>query len=223
MAFNDVLWFLPTLFVIRILFASISGLYKKTRPFILVLMLFSVFGYLFSIYAPTVKLPFGVEIAISGVVFYGAGFMWYQSEAAKQLISKYKYFLFVLLLIIGTYISTVEYHAYGHQIDMRLNHLNNYFSFYFDAFCGIFTWISFSIILGKNSLLENFGRNSLVLFAWHPIIFTYLGIILNANFSVKTVSNLLPYLPIIYTVISITLILLANSFYNKLKLSFGKS
>jgi len=222
MAFNDVLWFLPALFLTRILFAGISGVVKKNKPLILILMLFSVFGYLFSIYAANVKLPFGLETAISAVVFYGAGFLWNQSEKAKTLISKYKYFLFITLLIIGTYISTIEYQAYGHQIDMRLNHLNNYFSFYFDAFCGIITWISFSVILSKNSLLENLGRNSLVLFAWHPIIFTYLGIILAASFNQNAIENLLPYLPLIYTVISITLILYANSIYNKLKLSFRR-
>jgi len=223
MAFNDVLWFLPALFVTRILFASISGFFKKTKPLLLVLFLFSVFGYLFSIYAANIKLPFGFEAAISAVVFYGLGFLWNSSEKAKALIFKYKYFLFVSLLIIGTVISTVEYNAYGHQIDMRLNHLNNYFSFYFDAFCGIITWISLSVILSKNSLLENLGRNSLVLFAWHPIVFTYLGIILVASFNQNIVENLLPYLPIIYTVISITLILYANLFYKKLKLSFRRS
>ena len=154
MAFNNILWFLPTLFVIRVLFASIARFSAKTRIIVFILIFFSVFGYLFSIFASNIKLPFGAETALSGVVFYGSGFLWSQSEKAKALFLKYKYLLFVSLLIVGSYISNVEFNAYGHQIDMRLSHLNNYFSFYIAAFSGIFAWISFSVILNKNSLLE---------------------------------------------------------------------
>ena len=147
MAFNNILWFLPTLFVTRILFALITRFSVKARTLIFVLVIFSVFGYLFSIYAFNIKLPFGAETAISAVVFYGAGFLWNQSEKAKLLLSKYKYFLFVSLLIVGAYISTIDFNLYGQQIDMRLSHLNNYFYFYIAAFSGIFAWISFSIML----------------------------------------------------------------------------
>jgi fucose 4-O-acetylase-like acetyltransferase len=123
-----------------------------------------------------------------------------------------------LLLIIGTYVSTIDFNTYGQQIDMRLSHLNNYFSFYLAAFSGIFAWISFSVILKKNSLLEKIGRNSLILFAWHPIVFTYLAVILNAILGLSLIKNIKLFIPLIYTVISIAFILSANSFYNKLKL-----
>jgi acyltransferase len=220
MVFNDVLWFLPTLFATRIIFAVIARFFIKTRSLIFVLLFFSVFGYLFSIFASNIKLPFGAETAISAVVFYGVGFLWNRSEKAKSLLFKYKYFLFVLLLIIGTYLSTLDFNAYHHQIDMRLSHLNNYFFFYLAAFSGIFAWISFSIILARNSLLEKIGRNSLILFAWHPIIFTYLAVILNTILGLKMMKNILLFIPLIYTGTSITVILAINSLYNKLKLAF---
>lgn len=222
MVFNDVLWFLPVLFVTRILFASIANFLVKARTLVFVLLLFSVFGYLFSIFASNVKLPFGTETAISAVVFYGAGFLWNQSEKAKLLLSKYKFFLFVSLLIIGAYLSTIDFNTYGHQIDMRLSHLNNYFFFYIAAFSGILAWISFSIILNKNSLLEKIGRNSLILFVWHPIVFTYLGIILNIVLGLSLIKNIRLFIPLVYTVISITVIFSANSLYDKLKLTFQK-
>lgn len=218
MAFNDVLWFLPALFVTRILFALIVNFSAKTKTLVFVLLLFSVFGYLFSIFASNIKLPFGLETAISAVAFYGAGFLWNRSEKAKLFLYKYKFLLFVLLLIAGGIISTVDFNTYGHQIDMRLSHLNNYFSFYIAAFSGIFAWISFSIILNKNLLLEKIGRNSLILFAWHPIVFTYFGIILNAILGLSLIKNIKLFIPLIYTTASITIILLANSFYSKLKL-----
>jgi fucose 4-O-acetylase-like acetyltransferase len=216
--FNNVLWFLPTLFVIRLLFALLAKIFTKAKIMIFILAFFSVFGYLFSIYAANVKLPFGIETALSGVVFYGSGFLWNQSEKAKSLVFKYKYLLFVLLFIIGNYISTIDFNAYGAQIDMRLNHLNNYFSFYLAAFSGTFTWISFSMILNKNLLLEKLGRNSLILFAWHLPIFNYLNII----FGLNLVKKLILFIPAIYTALSISIILFINYLYNKSKLIFQR-
>jgi fucose 4-O-acetylase-like acetyltransferase len=220
MLFNDVLWFLPTLFVTRILFASVANFLVKAKALVFVLLLFSVFGYLFSIFASNIKLPLGTETAISAVTFYGAGFLWNQSEKAKQLLSKYKYFLFVSLLIVEAIVATIDFNAYGHQIDMRLDHLNNYFFFYIAAFSGIFAWISFSVALNKNSWLEKVGRNSLILFVWHPAVFTYFGVILNAVLGLGLIKNIRLFIPLVYTVISITVILSVNSLYNKLKLTY---
>jgi len=222
MIFNNILWFLPALFVTRLLFALIVKFFTKARVIIFVLMFFSVFGYLFSIFASNIKLPFGTETALSGVVFYGSGFLWNQSEKAKSLLFKYKYLLFVLLLTVGNYISNVDFNIYGHQIDMRLSHLNNYFSFYAAAFSGIFAWISFSVILNKNSLLEKIGRNTLILFAWHLLIFNYLTEILNATLGLNIIKNMKLFIPLIYTTISITIILSINFFYNKLRSVFQR-
>lgn len=90
MLFNDTLWFLPTLFVTRLLFAGIAKFSTKAKPVIFTLFLFSVFGYLFSIFASTIKFPFGAETSISAVVFYGLGFLYYQSEKAKLFLFRYK-------------------------------------------------------------------------------------------------------------------------------------
>jgi acyltransferase len=217
MVFNDALWFLPALFVTKILYAIITIISKKTKFVILFLLFFSIFGYLFSIYAPTVKLLFGTEIAFSAVVFYGIGFLWNRSNGFREPIHKYKYLLFPVLLILGIILTTIDFHIYGHQIDMRLNHLNNYFLFYIDAFMGIFAWIAFSIILNKNKMLETIGKNSLILFAWHPIVFYYLGLISTAYINPQITDNFLIIIPAIYTIISISIILFINRFLNYVK------
>jgi acyltransferase len=216
--FNNILWFLPMLFVTKILFALIVRLFTKTKIIISILIFFSILGYLFSIYASHIKLPLGIETALSAIVFYGFGFLWNQSQKAKIVLFKYKYFLFFSLLVIGGIISTIDFNSYGQQIDMRLNHLNSYFSFYLAAFCGTFAWISFSQILSKNSLLEIIGRNSLILFAWHFVVFAYITMVLNAILGLNVMEDVKLFIPLIYTIISIIVIFLINFLYNRLRL-----
>jgi acyltransferase len=216
MIFNNILWFLPVLFVTRILFVLIYKFFTKNKILTSILISFSLLGYLISIFGVNIKLPLGIETAISAVVFYGLGFLWNTSQKAKEIVFKYKYLLFLPLLMLGAYLSNIEFQIYGHQIDMRLNHLNNYFSFYIAAFCGIFAWISFSQILNKNKILEIIGRNTLSLFVWHYFIFTYLDLYLKPILN----QNIKLFIPLIYTIISIVIILFANFIYEKMKLIF---
>lgn len=217
LAFNNILWFLPTLFATRIIFALITKVSEKIKVLILKLFLFSIAGYFLSIFMPNVKLPFGIEIALSAVVFYGTGFLWQKSNRAKEFVSGYKYFLFPVLLILGSIAATIDFNNYGHQIDMRLGHLNNYFLFYIGAFSGIFAWIAFSIILKKNLLLEIIGKNALILFAWHPIVFIYLGKFLKIFADSGAIEIIRKYIPLLYTAISISIILFVNSIIKKLR------
>lgn len=222
MAFNNILWFLPALFATKILFAIITKISTKNKPLIIKLFLFSIFGYLFSIFMPNIKLPFGIETALSAVVFYGAGFLWQKSEKAKGLISKDKYLLFPALLIFGGILATIDFQNYNQQIDMRLGHLNNYFFFYLDAFSGIFAWIAFSMIMKKNSLLENIGRNTLILFAWHPIVFIYLAKLLKAFIDNNAIEAIKKFIPLLYTIISINVILLIDFIIKKLRITYNQ-
>lgn len=220
MAFNNILWFLPALFVTKILFGFLNNLFKNLKLLFLILLLISIFGYLVSIFLPFLKLPLGAETAITGVVFYGLGFLWFGSEKAKKIVTKNKYILFPLLLIFGGILSNIDFNYYGHQIDMRLNHLNNYFFFYISAISGIYAWISFSIILNKNRLLEILGKNSLILFVWHPIAFYYIREIQDIILDKQILQNIKMLIPAIYTFCSISVILSLNLIYKKFKLFF---
>jgi len=216
LVFNDVLWFLPTLFATKLLFALVMRLSKKTRNIFLALFLFSVYGYLFSIFASTIKLPFGVEIAYSAVVFYGAGFLWNRSERAKALITHHTYLLFPLLLLVGSVLATIDFRLSGYIIDMREDHLHNYFFFYIDAFLGIFAWIAFSMLIKRNALLETVGKNSLILFAWHPIVFIYITQVFNRFLSSPVKKEISFLVPLLYTIISMSVILAIHFLFKKI-------
>ncbi|MCL4353280.1 acyltransferase family protein [Patescibacteria group bacterium] len=217
MLFNDVLWFLPALFVTRVIFASIVYVTDKTKRVVLTLFVFSVVGYVFSLLFPSTRLPFGIETALSAVVFYGAGHLWFSSEKGKEIIIKYRKVLFPSLIVVMTILATIGFNYFGHQIDMRANRLNNYFLFYFDAFAGTFAWIAFSVMLNKNTMLEYLGRNSLILFAWHPIIFNYLRQFVTGNFSSDIINNIKFSLPAIFTAIAGTVILSVNLLLKKIR------
>lgn len=215
MVFNNVLWFLPALFIIRIMFAGIFKLTEKTKTLILIAFLFSVFGYLYSLFI-NIKLPFGTETAFSGIVFYSIGFLWMNSEKAKTIVSRYKYLLFPVLIIISAWLATVNFNWYGYQIDMRLSHLCNYFLFYIAAFCGIFAWIGFSIILGKNRVLEKIGKSALVLFSWHPTVFNYFNLFFPLIGFSAVLAKIKIFVPAIYTILAITVIILVTFVVKKL-------
>jgi acyltransferase len=222
LVFNDALWFLPALFVTRIAFSFITKVIVKRTYILLILLFFSVVGYLLSVSAPTIKLPFGIETVFSAIVFYGLGFLWNRSEKAKEFVFNNKYLLFPILLVSGSILATVDFNHYGHPIDMRTNQLNNYFLFYTNAFLGIFTWLAFSKILNNNSILETIGKNSLILFAWHPIVFTYITIVFNKFSNSEIIKSIMTLIPAIYTAVSVTIILFANSLIGKLKIIYSR-
>lgn len=205
MIYNDILWFLPVLFASRLIFFFLEK-FKDKRIIILFLIFFSIFGFLLSAKFNFIKLPFGIETALSAVVFYGLGFLFMKKEELVNFFSKYKFFIFPVFLVLNLIISTIDFNLYGNQIDMRLGHLHNFSIFYIDAFLGIMAWISFSMILGKNYILELLGRNSLVLFALHPIAFKIL-------FNIKNLT------PAGYGAVSILAILFANKTLSRI-LSF---
>jgi len=223
MAFNNILWFLPTLFITRVFFAAIFKLTRRTKVLIANLVFLSVAAYLFSTFLPNTKLPFGTETAFSATVFYGMGSLWFQQEKAQSILTKNKYLLFPLLLLMGGILATIDFQNFGHQIDIRMNHLNNYFFFYFDAFCGIFGWLAFSIILNKNKLLEYIGRHSLAIFAWHPLAFKYIVFPLMGDLvKIASLAKIKIFFPIIYTVIATGIILFVDAIYQKTKTFLSK-
>lgn len=223
MAFNNILWFLPTLFVTRIIFYLIHRFLNNKSFLAISLVIISIAGYLYSIFIPFVHLPFGTETAISAVVFYGFGYLWINHEKTKQLVFKYKKLLFPVLLIAGVIFSTVDFNLYGHQIDMRLLHLNNYFFFYLDAFAGIFAWIAFSMLLNKNILLEYLGKNSLILFSWHLILFYYFDKLRDILFNKQLLQYIKVLLPTLYTAASISVIVFVYQLLNNLKRMLHKN
>lgn len=72
-SYNPPLWFLTCLFVTELLFYGFARkYYPEPGKFVLVITAAGVIGYLYSIYVPF-RLPWNADVALTAVVFYGAG------------------------------------------------------------------------------------------------------------------------------------------------------
>lgn len=217
LAINTVLWFLPCLFITKQIFWFLSKLPRNILA--LSLILFSIIGYISSLYFSNLRFPYGFETALTGIVFFGMGYLWnYLPEKVNINIDKYIIFLCSIFVFTTVYFADLNFQIYGLQVDMRLNRLNNYFYFYIAAISGILTTIFLSKIIDKNKVLEYLGRNTMPLFIWHYFVFIYLNklfFMLNPTKEIINFRN--EYYTILYTTLSIIIIMIATEAYRKVK------
>lgn len=223
--YNVVLWFLPCLFITRILFTFIVSLTQNRRVLFLLILLSGIVGYLISILFPLIKLPFGFETALSAVVFFGLGYLWNSSHGfLKKIIHPKAFKIFLISLGICVVLSSVNYIQVGRQIDMRLNFLNHVYLYYPAAISGIISCVALSHLLEKNRVLEVLGKYSMILFIWHLYVFTQLTKFL-LNFISPTQFGELRnvYFAPLFTLVTIGIILILNKFYIKTRLLITKN
>lgn len=223
--FNIVLWFLPCLFITKMGFALLTNFIKNEKLIIFFLLTFSLLGYFAFIYLPDLVLPFGIESALTAIVFYGGGSILKTNhlKAIDFRINKNSFLTLGVVLFVLILSSQVNYEIYSRQIDIRLNNLGNYFLFYLGAISGIILTVIISRMINKNYILEKIGRNTLVLFVFHPFVFLYLNTIMVAAFGIGVFHKwkdllLSPF----YTIIAIVIILAMVFIYKKIKLSIQK-
>lgn len=221
LGFNVVLWFLPCLFITKITFAFITRKLSQTKPLLFLLLGSSLCGYFLSVLLPWIKLPFGFESAMTGLVFFGTGYIWKNNKVLLARSKKYKAPVALTAMIFTMIAATINYNATGSPIDLRTNHLDNFFLFYLGAFGGIISWMMISQILTKNFLLEYIGRHSMVLFAWHNILFVDLKTFIETFIKNTTLINTLIYImPTVYVFMAMTIILFSRMMVMRLKSAY---
>ncbi len=217
LGYNVVLWFLPCLFITKLTFATITKKVSRTKSLLFILLASGITGYLLSLYVPWLKLPFNFEIALTGITFFGAGFLLQQNQHIFKIFAKQKPLLATTALLFTIVIATLHYHATGSKVDLRSNQLNNFFLFYMGAFGGIISWITISRIIAKNTILEYIGRHSIIIFAWHNVIATDLQNTVNSLLAQDLLNNIKYLLPTIYVFILTSIILFSRMVFLKIK------
>jgi fucose 4-O-acetylase-like acetyltransferase len=211
--FNVVLWFLPCLFVTRLVFWVFTHFIKNLSRILFVLIGLSIISYIFSLVFPGIKLPFGIETAFTATVFYGLGYIWNsKGKKVMQQIQVPSFAFIGILLVVTIVFASINFNLYGYQIDMRLNRYSNYVFFYIAALSGISAVVLGSMVLKKNSLLEKIGKYSLPLFVWHIIIFTYLTQFTRLFISSELFTQYRTFVIAPIFTVSTTLLILAGSY-----------
>lgn len=211
LSYNQPLWFLTCLFVTELLFYVFAKkFYGKTRKFALLLTAAGVIGYLYPYYVPF-RLPWNADVALSAVVFYGAGNLFRKftesrersiAELEKSSILKsnsesrkrfslvksrlFKYLPSVFIIINLLYlVYLMEFSTTYNRVDMNTLKYGGFFSFYLLAFSGIFACFYLSQKIGCSKVLEYYGRNSIIVLSLHVPIISILKKIAYISFGIK--------------------------------------
>lgn len=206
MIFNGVLWFITCLFVVEVMYFILNKYINTNKGKIKTLVLFALLGYLDSLYMP-IRLPWGVDLALTGIAFYGLG------NLLKGCIDRMfgiKLMNKLILIIAGLIISIVFSHL-NDVVYMYENQYGNFFAFYFSALSGILTVVLISMTIKKSKILSYIGKNTVIILALHGKIILYLGslikILLNGQIYgswfwsiILTVVSLIGSVPFIYII-----------------------
>lgn len=160
LTFNPPLWFLTCLFVVEVLFYIFTK-NRKTKWIISLLIIFSILGYLNSLYN-LYRLPWSIDIALTALVFFGVGNLFKQ----QNFKIKFKYITNIIIIISAVSINFLFTKV---KIDMNYNFYGEYFNFYIAAFSGILATLIFAQTIPSFKLLIYLGQNSLTIFALHWI------------------------------------------------------
>lgn len=220
LGYNVVLWFLPCLFITKLTFTTITRKVLRTKFILLFLLASALLGAILAYVAPLIKLPFGFEIALSALPFFGAGYLFKTHKNLFENFARYKLPIAAVSMIVTMIVATIDYSISGHQIDMRVNQLDITPLFYFGAFGGIIGWTAISQLIKKNIFLEYIGKNSLVIFAWHNILLTDLRVITGSILNQDLLNAIHPYMSTIYTGMAISIILFSRKLLLKLKTAY---
>jgi acyltransferase len=235
---NPPLWFLPCLFITAIMFYRFCKMCNgEPKKLVILIIAAGVIGYLYPNYIPF-RLPWTADVALTAVVFYGAGNLFKRfidfkvasgsdkatSESKfaskvdtkmKEIFTKIEKFIpLVFILINLLYIGYVLKFPKIDEPNMNVMEYGNFFWYYIIAFSGIFTFVYIFKKIGSSRILEYYGRNSLIVLAFHyPIMDILLILILlifhidldvdysNAGIALGlTVLNLVLLIPVIYIV-----------------------
>lgn len=159
MDFNLPLWFLTCLFVTEMLFFALRRRIRTKAALAAALGIFAVAGYLDGLYNP-VKLPWGIDVALTAVVFFGAGHL--LKDAVRRLLAQPT----LVRLALGVLFLLANIAALTQRMNLNMKVHGQFYDFYLAAFCGIAWCLLLSSVI-RSRLLSYLGRHAIILLAVH--------------------------------------------------------
>ncbi|WP_369016300.1 acyltransferase family protein, partial [Paenibacillus sp. GbtcB18] len=197
------------------MFYVLSKYVKHTFKIVISLVVFSILGYLDSIYMPF-RFPWGMDVALTSTVFFGIGYIVKKNIKPLEINSIFKVSLIIVLVFLLSILELLICKLNG-RVDMNLNEYGNYAYFYLGSLLGIFCWIIFSKFLSNINFIKYIGRNSLLILAVHQTCIMFVKVILVFGFKINLSSTLDSfYWALFYTVgtilIAFPIIIIVNKY-----------
>ncbi len=171
MNYVGAIWFLACLFIVEIFYFLLKR--KKSNGFLYGSLILCLCAGLILSKINFIRLPFWIDIAFFGILFYHFGYF-IKCFKEKHNINKIARLILIILMILFNILFCVLNSKYCDRfygrIDLLYLYLGNYFYFFISAICGILSWQLISEIIGKNFILELFGKNTLIIMGIHIII-----------------------------------------------------
>ena len=94
------------------------------------------------------------------------------------------------------------------RVDMNWGVYGNYFLFYFGAFSGIFFYCLICKIVPSINFILEIGKNTMVIFPLHPLVFSFLTgiLVLGLKLPFSYINNSL-FISVSYTIITIIILI----------------
>jgi len=203
LAHNVVLWFFPCLLMTKTIFFFLIRI--RSRMILVVALFFlSVSGYLFFCFFPEgiFRLPFGMDIAVTAVVFYGIGYLC--RAVCSENITKTKQYMTVII----AFAANIVFSMLNGPTAFITGNYGNYFYFYLGALSGIIFWLYIARLIKPNLLLSRVGQNTLIIFPLHLMVFPFITGFLVYGFKIpKTALDTSNTVAFSYTIAAIIILM----------------
>lgn len=169
MQHNGALWFLPCLFVATVMYYLLHNRLKKKRWIILALVACSALAQLDGAHQ-SIRWPWGLNVAFSAVVFFGAGCLirdfkgWHRFSRKGALVA--------LALCLSGSLTIAALHE---PVNMNVLDYGHYVWYHAGAFMGVASIMAFCYVTSRTALappLQFLGRNTLPILGLHFIGFS---------------------------------------------------
>lgn len=163
--FNIPLWFLPCIFVVQCMWYVIDRYGKKTKPFWIILS--SIIGYfIFGIVQE--RLPWGADVAFTGVVFFALGNLFFKERVEKALFRIPSGVGFVIMLACNIGFNWLN-KAAAPNVDVNSMVFGNYVMFYICAVSGCLAIIYLARMIEWSKALSYVGKNTMWVLGLHSL------------------------------------------------------
>lgn len=166
------LWFIASLFWANFLYYIINKIiegYLIKTVLVIILLSFSIIFWK----SGGCSMPWNIDITFFILPFILIGNYLHANKGLYELIISRRWVMF-LFLIGNVAIGGVNYHLTGRKIDLFFADVDIIPLTYLSAFLGIFFLIIVSHVKTYR-IICYIGRNSLLIFAWHLIVYNWLG------------------------------------------------